>query len=64
MPPPLISDTAIPEILVDYREVSSGVPSALWNLGYKVSFRRLQTGDYLLGGQLLVERKTLVVSAG
>jgi ERCC4-type nuclease len=47
-------------IVVDDREVRSGILEALRAIdGVTVEVRRLAVGDYVVDGQLLVERKTL-----
>jgi ERCC4-type nuclease len=45
-------------IVVDDRERRSGIIDYLRDAGAEVSVRRLLYGDYLIGGQLVVERKT------
>lgn len=48
-----------PEIVCDDRERPSGVVDALRERGdVQVCVRRLKCGDYLIGGGMLVERKT------
>jgi DNA excision repair protein ERCC-4 len=45
-------------IVADYREVPSKVPEILKELGAKVKFSQLKTGDYLLNNEIIVERKS------
>jgi DNA excision repair protein ERCC-4 len=45
-------------ILVDHREVRSGVPAALEAAGIAVRPQQLPAGDYVLSDRLVVERKT------
>lgn len=47
-----------PEILVDYREKNSLVPSELIRLGMKIRFVELKVGDYLIN-DTAIERKTV-----
>ncbi|HDD56756.1 MAG TPA: hypothetical protein ENG18_01900, partial [Nitrososphaeria archaeon] len=44
-------------IVVDKREERSGIPSLLRELGISVRYEMLEVGDYLLPGDILVERK-------
>ena len=46
------------EILVDVHERESGIAERLRSLGWDVTERALEAGDYLLGGLIGVERKT------
>ena len=46
-----------PEIVVDYREKNSLVPSFLMKIGCKVQFKQLKIGDYQ-AGNYVIERKT------
>jgi len=54
-------DTRVPKddvvVVVDSREGWSAVPSALRSLGVEVATRRLFVGDYVVGDEILVERK-------
>jgi len=45
-------------ILADYREKRSQLPEILEKTGFRVEYRALETGDYLVESLLLVERKT------
>jgi len=45
-------------IVADYREVPSKVPAILNELGAKVKFSQLKTGDYLINNEIIVERKS------
>ena len=45
-------------VVVDKREEKSGVPEHLLELGVSVRLEFLEVGDYLLPGDVLVERKT------
>jgi len=45
-------------IIVDKREERSGVPEILKSLGISVRYEVLEIGDYLLPGDVLVERKS------
>lgn len=45
-------------IIVDYREKGSGVPEELVRLGAPVRFNVLDVGDYIVGGELCIERKS------
>jgi ERCC4-type nuclease len=47
------------KILADVREASAGVGRSLLELGVHVDWMRLQVGDYLLPGGVVVERKTV-----
>lgn len=47
-----------PEIIVDFRERNSLVPSELVNIGCNIQFKQLEVGDYI-SGKYIVERKTL-----
>jgi Fanconi anemia group M protein len=47
-----------PEITADDRETSSRVVEHLSELGARLQVFRLEEGDYLVGGRILVERKT------
>jgi len=44
-------------VVADYREKSSGIPSMLIELGLKVTYQNLSVGDYILPNQYAVERK-------
>lgn len=45
-------------IVADYREVPSKIHDILEELGVGVKRRQLQKGDYIINGELLVERKS------
>lgn len=47
-----------PTVVVDTREVRSGIPEKLVKLGLYVKSRMLSVGDYALAGDVLIERKT------
>jgi ERCC4-type nuclease len=44
-------------LLIDHRETASAVVKALSQLGAKISFAALPTGDYVLSSEIAVERK-------
>ncbi len=44
-------------VVVDKREVKSGVPKMLSRLGVSLRYEFLEVGDYLLPGDVLIERK-------
>ena len=47
------------DISIDYREILSGIPFLLVSSDkITVEVKKLEIGDYVIGGQLLVERKT------
>lgn len=46
------------EIVVDYREFNSILPRILAEMGVHIRKATLDVGDYLVGGQTLIERKT------
>ena len=46
------------EIFVDHREVKSGIPSALEDLGAEVIIKTLEVGDYHVSDDVIIERKT------
>ena len=46
-------------IIVDKREERSGIAEFLRRLGLSVRYEVLEVGDYLLPGDVLVERKTV-----
>lgn len=48
------------QIYCDMRESRSGIIEQLQKLGVKVQVGELETGDYVLSGELVVERKTAV----
>jgi ERCC4-type nuclease len=45
-------------VLVDHREVNSGIPAALRAAGVRVTAASLAAGDYVVSDRLVVERKT------
>ncbi len=49
----------MPEIIVDYREQASELPRILAEMGFKVGFRQLIVGDYIISEDLAIERKTM-----
>lgn len=49
---------ALITVRADYRERPSGVPALLSQLGVKVAFEALPAGDYVMGNDIVVERKT------
>src|SRR5215217_7138345 len=51
-------DDATAPILVDHRELRSGIPGALKRAGVPVAAAQLPAGDYVLSDRLIVERKT------
>lgn len=46
------------EIYVDHREIKSGIPSALEELGAEVIIKTLEIGDYHVSDDVIIERKT------
>jgi Fanconi anemia group M protein len=48
----------IVQIIVDHREGSSGIPSALEDLGAEVIIKTLEVGDYHVSNDVIIERKT------
>jgi len=44
-------------VVVDKREMRSGVPKILLGLGISLRYELLEVGDYLLPGDILIERK-------
>lgn len=46
-------------VTADHREVPSGVPTALQQLGARVELAALPAGDYVVGAQTKIERKTV-----
>jgi len=44
-------------VVVDKREEKSGVPKILLKLGVSLRYEFLEVGDYLLPGDILIERK-------
>ncbi|NOZ59455.1 MAG: hypothetical protein GXO66_07775 [Euryarchaeota archaeon] len=46
------------EVVVDHREVVSGVPSLLRELGARVRLRNLSVADYVVSDRLAIERKS------
>lgn len=46
-------------VLVDKHESRSGIPEHLTSLGASVRLTHLEVGDYMLPGDILVERKTV-----
>lgn len=51
-------------IVVDHREKASTMASELGKLGVDMEFKSLKVGDYLISGEVAVERKTLEDFAG
>ncbi len=47
------------EIIVDNREQASELPRILTEMGFKVIFKQLTVGDYILSQDLAIERKTI-----
>ena len=47
------------ELLADHREREAGVVTRLRSLGWDVLETTLAVGDYLLGGAIGIERKTV-----
>ncbi len=47
-----------PTVICDYRERRSGIPDRLEKLGVHMRYSQLAVGDYVLPGQVVVERKT------
>jgi len=46
------------DILVDYREANSEIPGLLELHGAQIKLCHLKTGDYIINGELILERKT------
>jgi len=46
------------KVFVDTREVPSGIPSALEELGAEVEVKMMEIGDYHVSDELIIERKT------
>ena len=46
-------------VTANHREVPSGVPVALRQLGVQVTLATLPAGDYVVGAQTMIERKTV-----
>lgn len=46
------------EILVDYRELRSSLPFQLYKKGYKLNVKLLDTGDFIISGDVAIERKS------
>jgi len=46
-------------IIVDHRESKCSVPFLLKEMGFKVEFKFLEIGDYIISPEIAVERKTL-----
>ncbi|MBT8507447.1 Hef nuclease [Methanomicrobiaceae archaeon CYW5] len=51
-------DTSRPSVVADDRETSSRVVECLHGKGLSIAVQRLEDGDYAIGDQILVERKT------
>ncbi len=47
-------------ITADYREQASGIPKLLEEKGIYIQLCRLDTGDYILNNELVIERKSAV----
>ena len=47
-------------ITADYREQASGIPKLLAEKGIYMQLSRLDTGDYILNNELVIERKSAV----
>ena len=48
----------MPTIIYDYRENKTKIPEILKNFGCKVEVKNLHIGDYLIEGNVCIERKT------
>jgi len=46
------------QITTDFREQQSGIPELLVQKGIDVNISNIKTGDYLIGNELIVERKS------
>jgi len=46
------------KFIADFREVASGIPEHLENLGAIVERKQLKTGDYIINNEIVVERKS------
>jgi len=47
------------DVIVDYREVASGIPKILREMGVDFRVGELRAGDYLIEGKYVIERKSL-----
>jgi ERCC4-type nuclease len=47
-----------PSIVADYREVPSGIPNILKEMGADLQMEQLKSGDYILHNEVMVERKS------
>jgi ERCC4-type nuclease len=47
------------KVITDIHERESGIPAALANLGMRIEERQLSTGDYVIEGLAVIERKTV-----
>ena len=46
-------------IIIDEREKKSGIPNLLIAIGIKTEIKTLQIGDYIVGPETVVERKSI-----
>ena len=53
------TQTNMPEIVVDHRELRSPVAKTLERLGVKLVFKTLEVGDYVVSDRIAFERKTM-----
>lgn len=58
--PQRVSTGRLPDVIADVQERQSGIPLALENLGVEVSVAPLRSGDYAVGTNVLVERKSVL----
>ncbi len=56
--PSSLSQNKLPEIIIDFREKNSFVPSELSKLGHEIHFKSLPISDYLVK-DIAIERKTI-----
>jgi ERCC4-type nuclease len=49
-----------PQVVADVHERRSGIPRALENLGVDVTIAPLRAGDYAIGSDVVVERKSVI----
>jgi hypothetical protein len=55
-----VSEQRQPQVVADVHERQSGIPHALENLGVDVTIAPLRAGDYAIGSDVLVERKSVI----
>jgi ERCC4-type nuclease len=55
-----VSEQRQPQVVADVHERQSGIPRALENLGVDVTIAPLRAGDYGIGSDVVVERKSVL----